>query len=68
MWALFNSQEEFDTWHNALKVALNYPLNDGITTDYTKLLPQSDGRLVAWVDAEYAEGLEETNPPLPSIR
>ena len=63
MWALFNSVEEFDIWHNELKAQLNFPLADGITTEYTMLIPQSDGRLIAWVDSEYAENLIETLPP-----
>ena len=65
MWALFDSQETFDQWHNAVKDSLNYPLDDGITTDYTRLLTQSDGRLIAWVDEEYSENLQQTNPPKP---
>lgn len=63
MWALFDSEEEFRLWHEPIKVALGLPFDDGITTEYTKLVTSFDGRLVAWVDDDFTVGLTETAPP-----
>ena len=63
MWVLFADQQEFDAWHEPIKVALGLPFDDGITTEYTKLVTSFDGRLVAWVDDDLATGLTETVEP-----
>lgn len=63
MFYLFNSVEHFNLWHENIKKQLGYPLNDGITTEYTELLTKDDGELYAWVDEEYANGLQQTTKP-----
>ena len=60
MYYKFESQEHFNLWHNNLKEQLGYPLNDGITTNYTELLTKDNGELYAFVDEQYSNGLEIT--------
>jgi hypothetical protein len=63
MYYLFDSQEHFAEWHANLKATLGYPLEDGITTEYTKLLTKDNGELYAFVDEELAAGLTQTEKP-----
>jgi len=63
MWYKFDSTEQFNTWHEQIKTLLGIPLPDGITTEYTELLTKDDGELYAWVDEEYANGLQQTTKP-----
>jgi hypothetical protein len=57
MWAKFNTLEDFNIWHDAIKEELGIPLPDGITTAYTEPHLVEDGSYSAWVDQEYSEGL-----------
>jgi hypothetical protein len=75
-WYEWNSQEDFNTWHNAIRIKLDYPLAGYIqltgeldptaplTTEYTavKLV---DGKWIGTVEDEQAEGLTPTDlrPP-----
>ena len=63
MWYKFNSIEEFDAWHTAIKNQLGIPLPDGISIAYTDLLTRDNGELFAWVDEQYAQGLTPTDAP-----
>lgn len=63
MFYLFRSVEHFNLWHENIKQELGYPLNDGITTEYTELLTKDDGELYAFVDDELAVGLTPTEKP-----
>ena len=76
MWYEWDSQTEFDTWHNALCEQLGYPVtgvnqatglpdeNAQKTTAYTNAT-QVDNKWIAWVGSEYADGLTATNLRLP---
>jgi len=59
MWAKFDTLEEFNIWHEAIKEQLGIPLPDGITTAYTEAHLVEDGTYSAWVDEEYSTGLIE---------
>ncbi len=63
MYYKFDSVEDFDAWHNNIKEELGYPLEDGITTEYTELHTKTDGELYAFVDDELATGLIATDKP-----
>jgi hypothetical protein len=59
MYYQWKNKEDFDTWHNALCLELGYPeIVDGkvITHSYTMAF-MYDGVWIAYVDAQYAEGL-----------
>ena len=72
MWYQWDSREQFDNWHNALCTELGYPLTGlnqatGLkdelaakTTDYTKCF-QVEGKFIAIVEEQYAEGLQATD-------
>lgn len=74
----WNTQEEFDTWHNALCKQLGYPipsinqltgevdLDAQTTNTYTNCI-EVDGKIIAKVEEQYADGLTltELKPPLP---
>lgn len=72
MWFEWNSIEEFNAWHDALKIELGYPListnqatglpdpDAQITDSYTAPI-EIDGIIIAVVESEYAEGLTKTN-------
>jgi hypothetical protein len=66
MWSKFNTLEDFNTWHEAIKQQLGIPLPDGITTAYTEAHLVEDGTYSAWVDTEYATGLTEGLPYIPA--
>jgi hypothetical protein len=76
-WYEWDSQEAFDAWHEALCQELGYPLisinqatgepdeSAAMTTSYTTSR-EVDGKIIADVEAEYAEGLTPTElrPPI----
>ena len=78
MWYEWNTKTEFDIWHDALCEELGYPLtginqstglpdkNAQQTTDYTTVY-EVEGKWIAWVDSEYADGLTATNLKLAAI-
>jgi hypothetical protein len=73
-WYTFSSREAFDTWHEALKAELGYPLpsidkegnviGEPYTTEYTSVVEVApdDWRTIA--HPEYAEGLEASTEPV----
>jgi hypothetical protein len=75
-WYEWNTQIEFDLWHNALCTALGYPLigtnqatglpdpTAQMTTAYTQAI-EVKGKWIATVESEYANGLVETQLRLP---
>lgn len=65
MWAKFETLEEFNLWHDAIKIALGFPLADSVSTEYTKAILVSDGSYSAYVDIENSEGLLEGIEPQP---
>jgi hypothetical protein len=70
-WYEWNTQAEFDTWHADLCQRLGYPLisinqatgeadeNAAQTVSYTTS-QEVDGKIIADVEDEFAEGLTET--------
>lgn len=73
-WYKFTSLEAFNTWHEALKAELGYPLpsidQDGnvigepFTTEYTSVVKVSDNDFRTIAKAEHAEGLEASTEPV----
>lgn len=77
-WYEWITQEAFDTWHDAIRVRLNYPLDGYIqatgefdesaplTTAYTSV-KLVEGKYIGRVEELEAEGLTPTDlrPPLP---
>lgn len=71
-WYEWNSAEEFDSWHQNLKTALNYPIpsrNQATgeidesaqwTTDYTTVT-QIDNKWIALVEQEHSTLLTPTD-------
>jgi hypothetical protein len=80
MWYEFNSQSEFDAWHNGICEVLGYPLtpiNQSTgepdetaekTTGYTTAI-EVDGKFIALIEDEFAEKLTPTDlrPAKPMI-
>jgi hypothetical protein len=76
-WYEWNSQADFDTWHEALCQRLGYPLvsinqatgqpdeSAAMTTSYTTS-QTVEGKVIADVEDQYSEGLTATalRPPL----
>jgi len=72
MWYEFNSQADFDAWHNALCAALGYPLTSinqatgdldeaaEKTTSYTNVI-EVEGKFIAFVEDDYSKGLKATD-------
>jgi hypothetical protein len=72
----WNTQADFDQWHDALCASLGYPLigtnqatglpdpTAQMTTAYTQAI-EVEGKWIAPVEAEYANGLVETQLRLP---
>lgn len=72
MWFEWDTKEEFETWHNALCISLDYPLtpvnqqtglpdaNAQKVTAYTKAF-QVDDKFIAFVDEEHSKGLIPTD-------
>lgn len=75
MWYKWTTLEDFNIWHNNLCIQLGYPLTPvnqatGLpdesaqkVTSYTESIPVEDG-VIAWVDEEYSNGLQETPAPI----
>lgn len=78
-WYEWNTQEEFDTWHNVLCVQLGYPIvsinqltgepdyDAAMTTKYTTPL-KVNNKIIAIVEDQYTDGLTvtELRPPKPA--
>ena len=68
MYYEWDTQKDFDLWHNNLCQQLNYPeineqgliLTDAYTKPYTV-----EGKVIAWVENEHSEGLQITELRLP---
>jgi hypothetical protein len=74
----WDSLDDFNNWHDALCTLLNYPLypvnqltgeinfKAQPTTTYTSYW-EIEGKIIAFVEAKYADGLTKTNlqPPKP---
>lgn len=76
MWYEWNTQQDFDNWHNALCSELGYPITG--TNQATGLLDENaqktisyttsqiiDNKVIAIVEDEYAYGLTLTELRLP---
>ena len=73
-WYTFDSIQSFNTWHEALKQALGYPLpsidaegnviGEPFTTDYTFVIKVVDNDFRAVVEDEYAKGLILSEKPI----
>ena len=73
MFAIFDNLNTFDTWHQDIKIKLQFPLIginaatnepnlDNLTTEYTQAkINKNDIRVIAWVGNE-KDGLEIINP------
>lgn len=70
----WKTQELFDEWHNKLMTDLDYPIEninqatglpDGTFTEIYTQSFQVDGKVIAVVDEQYADGLVETELRLP---
>lgn len=80
-WYEWNSQADFDTWHDGIKVQLNYPLagyiqstgelnsSAPLTSEYTAVQLVAD-KWIALVEDVHGEGLTATDsrPPMPPKR
>ena len=80
-WYEWDNQADFDTWHNEIKLQLNYPLagyiqstgelnpTAPVTTQYTAA-QLVDNKWIALVQDEYAQELSPTDlrPPPPPPR
>ena len=78
-WYEWESQADFDSWHETLKDSLGYPLvglnqatNEpdltNLTVDYTGV-NLVDGKFIGVVENKYAQGLTPTDiRPKPPIR
>jgi hypothetical protein len=72
-WYKFQSQEDFDVWHEALKKQLGYPLpsydingnlvGEPYTTDYTSVVKIAENDFRTIIDQEYAQGLTPCDAP-----
>ena len=76
-WYEWETQKDFDAWHSALCTELNYPIvsvnqatgepdeSAAMTTSYTTSR-EIEGKIIADVEEEYAEGLTLTDlrPPI----
>ena len=73
-WYTFDSIESFDSWHEALKIALSYPLpsidsegnviGEPFSTDYTSVIKVTNTDFRAVVEDEYAKGLTLSEQPI----
>lgn len=75
-WYEWNTRADFDLWHNALCESLGYPLigtnqatglpdpTAQMTVAYTEAI-EVEGKFIASVEAEHAEGLTVTALQLP---
>jgi len=73
-WYSFDSIESFQTWHEALKIQLGYPLpsidqegkimGEPYSTEYTSVIKIADNDYRAVVEDQYAEGLTLSDRPI----
>ena len=73
-WYEWNTRADFDLWHNALCESLGYPLigmnqatgepdpSAQMTVAYTQAI-EAEGKWIASVEAEHAEGLTKLRLP-----
>ena len=78
MWYEWDSLELFNQWHDALCASLGFPLvginqesglpdpNAQMTTAYTQAI-EVQGKFIAAVETEYAEGLTPTDLREPKL-
>ena len=78
MWFEWDSLELFNDWHNALCLALKYPImgfnqatglpqpEAAWTTSYTTPY-KVEGKIIAWAEIEDGDGLTPTDLRLPKI-
>ena len=77
MFAIFETIDAFNSWHEAIKLKLGYPIignnlatglpdETNITTEYTRAdINPSDPRVIAWVGNETTDlSLIDINNPL----
>jgi hypothetical protein len=50
MYLIFDTIDEFNTWHNLINLALNYPDENSKTQNYTGLLPTKNGENICMID------------------
>lgn len=71
-WYKFESLENFNTWHEGIKLELGYPYPsidpegnscEPLNTEYTSVEFIND-EFKAWVDEEHAQGLTPTTAPI----
>lgn len=79
-WYQWNTQADFDLWHNALCESLGYPLIGNnqatgepdptaqMTVAYTQTV-EVEGKFIACVESAHADGLTKTalRPPKPDL-
>lgn len=73
-WYSFNNVEDFNLWHEALKVKLGYPLpsideygnilGEPYSTNYTSVVKVADNDYRAVIKEQYAEGLILSEKPI----
>jgi len=75
-WYEWNTREDFDLWHDALCESLGYPIigsnqatgqpdpSAQMTIAYTQAI-EVEGKWIATVEAEHADGLIKTDLRLP---
>lgn len=73
-WYSFTSKEAFDTWHEALKTELGYPLpsvdsegnvlGEPFTTEYTSVIEVAADDWRTVIDEQYADGLTPSSAPI----
>jgi len=72
-WYTFDSEESFNTWHEALKAELGYPIpsidfegnviGEPYSTDYAQYIKVNETDYRAYIEDIYADGLTlSTNP------
>ena len=78
MWYEWNTENDFNIWHDDLCKQLGYPLigtnqltglpdeNAQKTTKYTNAT-EVEGKWIAWVDDIYSSGLTKTDLRIPYI-
>lgn len=64
-WYQWNTQTDFNNWHTVLNTQLGYPNEATGTIQYTEAR-EVEGKWIALVDDEYADGLtlSDLRPPV----
>lgn len=72
-WYTFESEELFNTWHEALKARLGYPIpsidfkgnviGEPYSTDYAQFIKVDETDYRAYIEDIYAEGLTLSTKP-----